>query len=90
MQTYTIGTKVFCDYHFGGKPQGKVVRVIAPGDGRGQVKGEIEVQLTETIRAYRKGEIVTLPAWQAVPAEQERSLRPGEFFRRVSTDYCYV
>ena len=65
------------------------MRVIKPGDGQNRVDGEIEVKLTETVGAYHKGELLVLPAWQAVPVNQERKLNRGEFFRRVMTDYCY-
>lgn len=89
MITYTVGTACFCDYHFGGKPAGKVVEIVEPGDGRGLVKGLVRVQLTETVGAYRKGEVVELPAWQAVPKKQEFR-KPGSCFRFVSTSYQYT
>jgi len=39
MNTYTVGTRVFCDFAFGGKPKGKVIAIIKPGNGR-NINGE--------------------------------------------------
>lgn len=89
MKVYKAGTKVFCDFHFGGKPKGKVIRVIEPGEGRRSNSGKIEVQLTETVGAYKKGETLILSAFQAVPCAQEISLKKGQYFRRVNTLYRY-
>ena len=89
MKQYTVGTKVFCDFHFGGKPKGKAVEVTKPGTGKDS-SGEIRVQISESAGAYRKGEIVTVPSWQAVPSAQELKLRSGQYFRRASTDYEWV
>lgn len=90
MKTYTTGTRCFIDFAFGGKPKAIVEAIKSPGDGKGQVAGEIQVRLTETVGAYRKGEILTLPAWQVVPIAQKLPLRPGQYFTRVSTRYCYT
>ena len=88
MTTYGIGTKVFCDFHFGGKPKGKVVEIIKPGNGKSATQGQIVVELTETVGAYRKGERLTLNSWLAVPCAQEFKKR-GSCFRWVNTDYCF-
>jgi len=87
MTEYSVGTRCFCDYHFSGKPDGICVEVVREGDGRGVEKGLIRVKITKDHRAYRKGEIVELPAWQAVPHKQEFT---REYFRRVRTDYRWV
>ena len=86
MKQYTVGTKVFCDYHFGGKPRGVAVEIVKPGTGKDSC-GEIRVKLSKSVGAYKKGEIVTVPSWQAVPCAQELKLKSGQFFRRVSTDH---
>lgn len=89
MNTYSIGTKVFCDFHFGGKPRGKVVEVVRPGTGKDS-SGLVRVQLTETVGAYRKGEILSLASWQAVPVKQEIAPGSGQYFRRVNACYQYA
>ena len=89
MKTYTVGTRVFCDFHFGGKPRGKVVQVVKPGNGQDQA-GEVIVELTETVGAYRKGEKLSLSTYYAVPTAQEKRLSPGQYFRRVNTQYQYA
>lgn len=89
MKSYTVGTKVFCDFHFGGKPRGKVIEIVKPGTGR-DTSGAVRVELTETVGAYRKGEILTVPTWQAVPVAQKIKLHAGQYFRRVSTDYQFA
>lgn len=85
---FTTGTKVFCDFPFGGKPRGKVVEVLQAGNGRDH-NGKVRVLLTETDGAYRKGEILELGTFKAVPVVMERKLRAGEFYRRVSTLYAF-
>lgn len=93
LTTYHAGTRVFCDFHFGGKPKGVVERVESPG--RGNVPsshpeaGKLVVRLTETVGAYQKGERLTLPACTAVPRKQEFRKR-GSFFRWVRTDYQFA
>lgn len=89
MKNYTVGTKVFCDFHFGGKPRGIAVEIVEPGTGNGS-SGKIRIRLTETVGAYNKGEIVELDSLRAVPCAQELKLSKGQFFRRVSTDYAWV
>ena len=89
MRHFGVGTKVFCDFTFGGKPEGKVVAVIKPGDGNRNA-GEVLVQLTETVGAYRKGERLAISTYQAVPMVMERPLNRGEYFRRISTLYAYT
>lgn len=88
MKTFTVGTKLFCDFPFGGKPRAKCVKVIQPGNGKDQA-GKVRVKLTETVGAYRKGEELEISTFQAVPCVMERKLKPGEFFRRVSTIYAW-
>lgn len=69
MKQYSIGTKVFCDFHFGGKPKGVVVEIVKPGRGNRSPEGEIRVKLTETVGAYKKGEILSVSAFKAVPVK---------------------
>jgi hypothetical protein len=85
MTTYRAGTLVFCDFAFGGKPKGKAIEVIEPGQGN-RVEGKIKVQLTETVGAYKKGEILELKAHVAVPRKQEFH-KPGSVFRWVNGLY---
>ena len=93
MKTYSTKTRVFCDFHFGGKPRGIVVAVLAPGRGNvpssHPAAGKIRVRLSETVGAYRKGEELVLPAITAVPCRQEFRKR-GSVFRWVNTDYAFA
>ena len=89
MKTYTLGTPVFCDFHFSGKPRGKVVEILEPGDGKRVTVGKVRVKLSETVGAYRKGEILTVSAFVAVPRKQEFRKR-GSYYRWVNTDYCFA
>ena len=86
MKTFSTGTKLFCDFAFGGKPSAVAVKVIEPGNGKDHA-GKVRVKLTETVGAYRKGEELEISTFQAVPKCMERALKRGEFFRRVSTLY---
>lgn len=86
MKSFTVGANLFCDFHFGGKPKAKCVAVVKPGNGKDS-PGTIRAKLSETVGAYRKGEIVELSTFYAVPCAMERPLKRGEFFRRVSTLY---
>jgi hypothetical protein len=90
MKTYSVGTKVFCDFHFGGKPKGVCIEVLEEGLGNRAATGKIRVKLSETVGAYNKGEIVELPAWTAVPVKQEKRLTRGQIFRRVDTNYQWI
>jgi phosphatidylserine decarboxylase len=47
------------------------------------------VQLTETVGAYREGEIVEVSTFFAMPLRQEFR-KPGSCFRWVNTDYQFV
>ena len=67
-----------------------MLEVLEPGSGRSATEGKILVKLTETQRAYRKGEELILDACTAVPVAQELPLMPGQYFRRISTDYEWV
>jgi len=93
MKTYSSGTRIFCDFHFGGKPKAVVLAVLSPG--RGNVPsshpnaGKIQVKISENAGAYRKGEVLELPAVTAVPCQQEFR-KPGSFFRWVNTDYAFA
>lgn len=89
MKTCTVGERVFMDYHFGGKPKGIVVEVVQPGNGK-SLAGEIRVRLTETVRAYRKGEIVVGNASNVVPLSCILPLRAGQYHTRISTLYEWV
>lgn len=86
IQTFGKGAKLFCDFHFGGKPKAVCLEVLQAGNGSNEI-GRVRVQLTETVGAYKKGETLELSTYLAVPRVMERPLRKGEFFRRVSTQY---
>lgn len=88
MKKYKSGAHIFCDFHFGGKPSAKVLKVITPGNGK-DTKGKVLVQLTETVGAYRKGEKLELTTFQAVPKKQEFR-KPYSYFRWVDTCYEFV
>jgi len=85
MKTYTVGDRLFCDFHFGGKPKAVCVRVIEPGTGKSS-SGSVLVKLTETVGAYHKGEQMEVSTFEAVPVKQEFRKR-GSVFRWVNTDY---
>jgi len=89
MKQYKKGTNVFLDFAFSDKPDGRVVEVIEPGEGN-SANGKIRVKVTETVGAYRKGEILTVDAMTAVPKAQELKLQAGQYFRRVNTQYEWV
>jgi hypothetical protein len=89
MKTFTVGAKVFCDFTFGGKPKGVVIEVLRPGNGQ-RDDGRVKVKLTETQGAYKRGEIVEVGTFTAVPREMELSRKTGQIFRRVSTQYQYI
>ena len=88
MTKYSTKTPVFCDFHFGGKPKGIAVEIVEPGQGN-RSGGKIKVRLTETVGAYKKGEILELDAKTAVPRKQEFS-KPDSFHRWVNTQYEWV
>ena len=89
MKTFTIGAKLFCDFHFGGKPKATCLEVITPGNGKDSA-GLVRVKLTETKGAYRKGEVLEVSTFYAVPCQMELPLKPGQYFRMVSTLYRWV
>jgi hypothetical protein len=93
MKTYTVGTKVFLDFAFSGKPLGIVTEIITPGNGNcaGGTGGEIRVRITGNLGApaYRVGEVLTASASIAVPRAQEFR-KPGSCFRWVNTDYAFA
>ena len=89
MKQYSVGDQLKCDFHFGGKPKARCVEVLEPGTGQ-RISGKVRVQLTETQGAYRKGEILDVSCWLAVPIPQLRAPGRGEFFTRVDTQYEWV
>jgi hypothetical protein len=89
VKVYTVGARVFCDFHFGGKPLGVAVAVLKPGPGNNS-SGLVRVRITEDSGAYRKGQFVEVPSCFAVPRAQELRLKPGQIFRRVSTRYTWA
>ncbi len=89
MKTCSVGTKLFCDYHFGGKPKAICLEVIKPGNGKDN-NGRILAKLTETVGAYRKGETVELTTFQAVPCSMILPLESGQYYTRVSTQYQWA
>lgn len=90
MNKYTVGTKLFADFHFGGKPDCVCIEVIEEGTGKQTTTGQIRAKVTKEQGAYKKGEILILPAWQAVPKKEILPLERGQFFTRVSTNYHWV
>jgi hypothetical protein len=89
IRDYGIGTKVFCDFHFSGKPRGKVIEIIKEGSGKDN-SGSIRVQIIENHKAYKKGEIVTVSSNLCVPVEQISPLTEGQIFIRINTLYRWV
>lgn len=88
MKQYKCGTSVMCDFHFGGKPHGKVVEVVAPGNGRNNPSGKCRVKITnENHGAYRKGEIIEIPAWQCVP---HAHVFTRGYFLHVRTNFEWI
>lgn len=87
---YGPGTKLFCDFWFGGKPDAVCLEVIEPGHGRNSGQGKIKVRLTETLGGYRKDEVLVLNAFEAVPKKQLIPLARGQFFTRLSTRYVWT
>lgn len=88
MNQYSVGDRLFCDFHFGGKPKAKCLAVVVPGTGK-ESTGRVRVQLTETQGAYKKGEVLEISTVEAVPVKQEKRKR-GSFFRWVNTDYAWA
>ena len=88
MKEFTVGARVFCDFCFGGKPHGRVINVLKPGNGRCG-NGTVRVKLTESAGAYRRGEIFDVSTFVAVPVDMELPLTRGEYIRRVSTLYQF-
>lgn len=89
MNTYTKGARLFCDFHFGGKPKAIALEVVQPGNGK-DIAGKVRVRLIETVGAYRKGEILELSTYYAVPLKEIKPRRTGQFFTRVSTLYSWI
>jgi hypothetical protein len=85
MNRYTVGARLFCDFHFAGKPKAVCIAVLKPGTGKGR-KGLVRVRITENHRSFVKGEELELDSFTAVPSKQEFRKR-GSFFRWVNTDY---
>ena len=86
---YTVGTKAFFDGRFGGKPEGKVIEIVTSGNGM-SYGGEIKLKLSETVGAYKKGEVITSEAFQIVPCKQIKPLQKGQFYLRLDTRYIWV
>lgn len=87
--TFTKGAKLFCDFHFGGKPKAVCLEVITPGNGK-DTEGKVRVKLTETVRGYDKGEELELSTFYAVPMKMVLPPKAGEYFTRVSTLYSWI
>ena len=87
MKTYTKGTKLYCDFIFGGKPKAVCLDVLEPGRGWCGGEGKIQVKITEDHKGYRKGEILTLSSHAAVPLAQNKPLEHGQYFTRINTQY---
>lgn len=89
MNNYTVGTKLFCDFALSGKPKAKCIAVIKPGNGK-DIQGCIRVKITEDFGAYKKGEIIEISTYQAIPEKQEIKPQKGQFYRRLRTDYQWI
>jgi len=83
------GTKVLCDFWFGGKPEAVVTEIIKPGSGK-RNDGKVRVRMTQTSGAWHKGEIREISTGMAVPRSMIRPRQSGEFFMRCSTRYQFV
>jgi hypothetical protein len=86
MNTYKAGTKLFCDFHFSGKPDAVCIEVLKPGDGR-RGDGLVRVKVTKDAGAYRAGEVLELSTFVAVPKAEVLPLKHGQYLTRVSTLY---
>ena len=69
-QTYTAGTKAFLDAFTSDLVPCKVLNAIKPGRGNIGGEGEIEVEITEDHKAYRKGDKLVCSAFMVVPKDQ--------------------
>lgn len=83
-KVYSAGDRLSCDFHFGGKPKAICREVVEEGCGRCSSPGKLKVELTETVGAYRKGEILEIDTFHAVPTSH---LYTRGFFLRVRTNY---
>lgn len=81
---YTVGAKLSCDFHFGGKPKAVCIEVVEEGCGRCSSPGKLRVRLTETVGAYKKDEILEIDTFHAVPLPQ---LFTKGYFGHVHTNY---
>lgn len=81
------GFHLTCDFHFGGKPKAVCQEVLEEGSGRSGRPGKLRVKLTETIGAYRKGEILEITCFQAVPSGH---IYTSGYFLRVRTNYYWT
>jgi len=86
MKTYPTGTLAFLDT-FAGMIPCKVIKILIDG-ANGKIVGhdELEIELTKSIGAYRKGEILTESASNVVP-RPHRIKR--QFDYRINNLYRY-
>lgn len=87
MKTCAAGDKLVCDFHFSGKPNAVCTQVLEPGNGRSASKGRVEARITKDAGSYKKGQVVELPAWMAVPVSCWKGPPPGGYFMRVDTNF---
>jgi hypothetical protein len=93
MNIYGVGTELFCDWFFGGKPSAVCVAILEPGygDGRrvpvpGQLQGSPGRILVKLTSGPCKGQNREISAFTAVPCKQE--FKSG-FHRMVNTQYLW-
>ncbi len=82
---YTAGQLAYLDT-FAGMVPCKVLRVIEPASGNTVTKGKIEIRLTATRGAYKRGEVLIDQACNVVPRPQ-RFCRCGKY--KVNTNYYW-
>lgn len=87
MKTYSVGAKLFCDFHFSGKPKAVCIAVLHSGNGKDN-KGRVRVRISEDLGAYHKGEELEIDTFTAVPRKQEFR-KSGSVFRWVDTNYTW-
>lgn len=84
---YTVGASLVCDFAFSRLIGAKCIEVLEEGTGRSSSPGQVRVELTETVGAYRKGEIMEINCLQAVPRSHVGS---RGYYIRIKTNYHWV
>lgn len=85
--TYGVGTKAYLDT-FAGMVPCVVTEILRPGaNGKLITRDDVVIKLTQTVQAYKKGEILTESASSVVPRKQ---IIERKYSRRVNVCYKYV